>query len=239
MSTSGITTTEMTRDTLAYAALRKLGVMAQGQTPTTEEYRDATEALNNLIAQFQTMGMPLWARKSYVLTMVANQASYTIGVGQTNNTAFPLKILQAWTEPTSGGGRQPLEPIAIYDYNLLPTTTSQAGTPSQYSYQPNINYGVFKLWPAPDANTVATRTLTLSYQAPFEVFSASGDTPYFPREWNNALIYGAAALLAPEFGLPLNDRSQLEQQAAKHLMIALDFGLEEAPITFAPEEHGK
>jgi len=239
MTTSGITTTEMTRDTLAYAALRKLGVMAQGQTPTTEEYRDATEALNNLTAQFQTMGMPLWGRKSLVIPMVADQASYTIGVGLAVNAAFPLKVIQAWTEPTAGGGRQPLEAIAVYDYNILPTTTQQSGTPSQYSYQPNINYGVFRLWPAPDAVTVASRTLTISYQAPFEVFSASGDTPYFPREWNNALIYGAAALLAPEFGLPLNDRSQLEQQAAKHLTIALDFGLEEAPVTFAPQEHWK
>lgn len=237
MTTSGTTILEMSRDEIIFAALRKLGVMAQGQTPTTEEYTTGAEALNNLVAQFQTMGMPLWAKKSTVVPMVASQESYTIGVGQANNFAFPLKILQAWTEPTVGGGKQPLIELGIYDYNILPVNTIANGTPSQFTYQPYINYGVLKLWPTPDATCVASRTLTISYQSPFEVFSASTDTPYFPREWNNALIYGLADLLTGEYGLPLNDRSQIAQNAKKHLDIAIDFGLEEAPITFAPEPH--
>jgi hypothetical protein len=91
------------------------------------------------------------------------------------------------------------------------------------------------LWPSPDASTVASKTLTISYQAPFDEFVSSGDTPYFPREWNNALIYGLADLLADEWGLPLNDRNKIEAKAQKHLNIALDFGLEQASITFAPD----
>lgn len=237
MATSGVTTTQLTRDSIISAALRKLGVLAKGQSPDAEDLSTGTEALNNLVAQFQTLGMPLWSLVTSNITMVAGQQTYTIGVGQAVNQAFPLKIVQAWSDPVAGGGRQPITEMSIYDFNLLPATTQTSGTPAQFTYQPLVNYGKLRLWPIPDASTVAARTLTLSYIAPFDEFVSAGDTPYFPKEWNNALIYGLASLLAPEFQIPLNDRNLLVKEAKDHLDIALDFGLEMASITFSPEEH--
>mgnify|MGYP003466426773 FL=1 len=86
----------------------------------------------------------------------------------------------------------------------------------------------------PDSTTITDRTLHISYLYPFEGFTAAADTPYFPREWNNALIYGLADLLAPEYGVPLEDRSTLKREAKDHREIALDFGMENASLTFAP-----
>lgn len=237
MATSGVTNTQLTRDSIIAGALRKLGVLAKGESPDSEDLSTGTEALNNLLAQFQTLGMPLWSRITSNITMVAGQQTYTIGVGQSINQAFPLKIIQAWTEPTAGGARQPIVEMSIYDFNILPSSTQASGTPAQFSYQPFINYGQLKLWPAPDTSAASSRTLTISYMRPFDEFVSSTDTPYFPKEWNNALIYGLASLLAPEFQIPLNDRSVLKKEAEEHLNIALDFGLENASITFAPEEH--
>jgi hypothetical protein len=236
MATSGTTTTELTRDTIIAAAMRKIGALAKGQDPDAEDLSTGAEALNNLVAQFQTLGMPLWSMKTSTITMVASQQTYTIGVGQAISQAFPLKIIQVWMEPTSGGGRQPLMPSAVYDFYLLPSNSGSTGSPSQYMYQPFINYGKLHLWPIPDASTVANKTLTISYIAPFDEFTAAGNTPYFPKEWNNALIYGLASLLAPEIGLSLNDRASLQREAKDHLDLALDFGMENASITFAPEE---
>jgi hypothetical protein len=237
MTTSGTTTTQLSRDSIVKAAMRKLGALASGQTPTTEDYTNGTEALNNLVAEFQTMGMPLWAKKSYDITMVSGQRTYTLGIGQTINTAFPLKVLQAWTRLTTGSSsRQELTSKSVYDYNLLPIDASSSGSPSSFMYQPFINYGVLSLWPAPDSTTASTKTLTISYMAPFEDFVSSADTPYFPKEWNNALIYGLAALLAPEYGVPIMDRGALNKEADKHLENALDFGLEEASLYFQPSE---
>lgn len=232
MAVSGTTNTEATRATLIAAAMRKVGALAQGQTPTSEETSIVAEALNNLIAQLQTLGMPLWAMTTSTIAMVASQETYTIGVGQAINQAFPLKILQAWTAPTSGGGRQPLEPLAIYDFYLLPTGST--GSPSQYMYQPLINHGKLHLWPTPDASTVANKTLTISYLVPWDELNASANTPFFPKEWNNAVIYGTAALIAPEFGLAPNDQTQMINLAEKHLNLALDFGMEQVSSTFVP-----
>lgn len=236
MTTSGQTIIEMNTATIVAASLRKIGALALGQTPLTEETTNCTEALNNLIAEFQTLGMPLWARKTYNIPMIAGQQLYSIGVGQAVNTPFPLKVLQAWTIANTGGSIQELWPNAIDVFNRLPQTSS-TGTPSQYMYQPFINYGQFKVWPIPDATTVSSRTLTISYMAPFEGFVNTTDTPYFPREWNNALVYGLADLIAPEYGIPLNDRGMLKKEAEAHREMALDFGLENASLTFQPAEN--
>lgn len=237
MTTSGITIIEMTTTTIVAAALRKIGAIALGQTPTAIETTNATEALNNLVGEFQTLGMPLWAEKNLVVPMVAGQSQYIIGVGLVVNSAFPLKVLQAWTVDKSGGSKQQLYPNSIDVFNRLPQNTSSSGYPSQYMYQPKINFGELNLWPTPDATTVANKTLTINYIAPFEGFSFISSTPYFPREWNNALVYGLAALLAPEYGVPLNDRGFLNKEAMEHREMALDFGLENASITFAPMEN--
>lgn len=236
MTTSGQTIIEMNRDSLCTAALRKIGAVFQGGTPSSTEITNASEALNNLVAEFQTLGMALWARNDYTVSMVASQSSYTIGVGQPVNTPFPLKILQAWTVPNTGGGIQELWPNSIESFNRLPTSPTM-GLPSQYNYQPFINYGMLRVWPAPDSSAVANRSLHISYLVPFEGFTGASNTPYFPREWNNALIYGLAELMAPEYGLPLADRAYFSKEAKNHLDIALDFGLENASLTFSPYEN--
>jgi hypothetical protein len=236
MTTSGVTVIEMNRDSLCTAALRKIGAVVQGGTPAAAEITAASEGLNNLVAEFQTLGMPLWSRMDYTVTMITDQTSYTIGVGQAENTAFPLKILQAWTVDSTGGSIQELWPNALDVFNRLPTG-NPSGAPSQYTYQPKINLGVLRIWPPPDATTVANKDLHISYMSPFEGFTASGNTPYFPREWNNALIYGLADLLAPEYGIPPNDRMLIKKEAKEHLELALDFGMENASITFSPYEN--
>lgn len=236
MTTSGQTIIEMNRDSIISAALRKIGAIFQGGAPNSVEITNSSEALNNLVAEFQTLGMPLWSRTDYIIPMIDSQTSYTIGVGQSVNTPFPLKILQAWTVPIVGGGIQELWPNAIDVFNRLPTTPT-TGIPSQYNYQPFINYGVLRIWPAPNSSTVSDRSLHISYLAPFEGFTSASNTPYFPREWNNALIYGLANLMAPEYGLPIPDKAYFSKEAKLHLDIALDFGLENASLTFSPYEN--
>lgn len=225
MATSGVTTTQLTRDSIIAAAMRKCQALAKGQSPDAEDLLNGNEALNNLVAEFMTMGMPLWAKATYAVPLVADQNEYVL------TTPFPLRIIQAWI--TTGSSRQDLMPTADYDMNMMPEDSS--GVPNQYSYQPKINTGTLTLWPTPDATTVADYTLSIRYFAPFDTFVNATDTPYFPREWNNALTYGLAALIADEYGVPLNDKGMLEKQAQKHLEIALDAGDEPTSFYIQPD----
>ena len=78
MTTSSITSWELDRNSIIKSALRKLGVLAQGQTPSTEDYTNGAEALNSLIQTLSTEGMPLWKRTTVSITPVDGTASYTV-----------------------------------------------------------------------------------------------------------------------------------------------------------------
>lgn len=225
MTTSNQTIYELSRNSIISAAMRKIGALATGQTPDTEALANGQEALNALIAEFQTFGLPLWKRAQYSLTLTTGQNSYTMGIGQAVATPFPLKMQSVLLRQT-GGSAQEVFAVARPEFNLL--NTSSSGKPVQYTYQPFINYGVLKLWPSPDAAYV----LELTYHTAAEGFTAASETPDFPQEWQNALIYGLAVALAPEYGVPLNDRQFLAKEAERHLDTAKDYGFENAPIFF-------
>jgi hypothetical protein len=255
MATSGEVLYEVSRNTIIKAALRKLGALAKGQTPDTEDYENATLALNSLVAEFQTYDMPMWKRVQLDATLVAGQRQYvfgslggvtTFGVSwdggiewdggvtfdanglTTDFDIVPLKI-DGVVLRLSGGSAQEIMPIARKDFNLLNTTT--VGRPLQYSYQSFINSGVFSLWPIPDA----AYTMEITYQEQQQGFTSADETPDFPQEWQNALVFGLASLLAPEYGLPIPDRTYLDKQAEKHLDIAKDFGGDDTSLFFQIE----
>lgn len=235
MTTSSDTTYELTRNQFIEAAMRKCGRLAKGQSADATDLSNGQQALNALIALFQKIhGMPLWARKDLSVTLVASQRDYTIGEGQTINTPFPLKIQQVVIETITGGSMIELLPIAYNDFRLL--NTESTGVPTQFTYQPKINLGILSLWPLPDSTAVSTYTLQLTYQRPFEGFTAAGETPDFPQEWQKALIYNLAVDLASEYGVPLDDRRELKKEAKMALEDAMEG--EDASLLFQPDVYG-
>lgn len=233
MATSGIYSLQLTRNQLIEAAIGKLGVLAAGQTPSTEDYDKGALFLNTLVAELRTMQIPLWSRKSYSFSLTANTSSYQIGTGKTFNTPYPLKLLQAYSMQTDGTTKIPIDIISDMVYNILPVSTS-GSYPLQMTYQPLTNYGVMKFWPTPDTNTAANTTVTIVYQEPFEYFNAATDTMDFPEEWYNAIIYKLAVLLAPDWGVPIEDRRELKAEAKEHYEKAESFGEEDASMFFYP-----
>lgn len=232
MATSGTTILQLSRDSIINAALRKIGVVGEGVVANSEQLATGAEALNTLVLEMATLGMPLWKRTELNISMMTGQNTYTIGVGKTISQPFPLKISEATFEYTGTATQQPVEIKASYDFNMLPSDSR--GIVVAMKYQPYINYGVVTVWPTPSS---ANGVLTLTYQAPYDVFTGSANTPDFPQEWQNAIIYNLALLLSDEYGIPLPDKQWIEKQATKHLSQALDFGTEEASITMFPERN--
>ncbi len=236
MTTSNVTTNQLTRNGLIEMAVRKLGVVADGQTLSTENYTNGSAALNTLLGAFRTLGMPLWARQSYDLTLTAGTSSYNIGSSQTLNTPYPLKLLQAYRTDSNNSSKVQLEIIPDYNFNRLPTGSS--GYPIQISYTPKVNLGVIKLWPTPDATAVANTTVTIVYQRPMEYMSSSTDTFDIPEEWLEAVVYNLAVRLAPEWGVPLPDRKALKNEADEYLEMAKSFGAEDGSIFWQIDRRG-
>ena len=232
MATSGITTNQLTRNQFIEAALRTLGVLALDQTPSATEYTNALVKLNALIGEFRVKGLQVWQRTSYTMSLTNGTSSYNIGSGQTLNTPYPLHLLQAVRLDANSGTRITIDIIADYNFNLLPSNSS--GVPIQVTYQPKMNMGVIKVWPTPDSYAATNVTLQLTYLRPLEYFSASTDTADFPEEWVSAIIYGLAVRLAPEYGVPLQDRSLLIKEAEQYLNVAEENSFEDASFFIQP-----
>lgn len=237
MATSGVTVNQLSRDDIINAALRKLVVIGEGQTANATQITTAGQALNNIVAEFRALGMSIWARKTYLLTLVNGQDTYTFGVGQTLNIAYPLRIYTANVEVAPDyASKIEMNQLSFADFDLLPNDSN--GTPVNFKYQPKINQGVFTVWPTPDASVPATTRISIEYQSPFEYFITGVDTPDFPEEWNNALIYQLAVMLSDEYGTPMQKQQWLMSQADRHINTALSAGTEEASMFIQRDWNG-
>ncbi len=230
MSTSGSTNFATSRDSLIAGALRIAGATAQGETPTATQVTEAAEALNMFVKALQADGMPLWAIKKYAVTLTAT-ADYTVGVGATVNTPKPLKVIQAFLHNTTTEIDIPMRILTRQEYEQLGNKTS-TGQPIQLFYEPLLTTGVLHLFPVPDTTSIANCTVKIIYQRPFEDFDVSTDEPDFPQEWYDAIKFGLADRLAPEYGLALQERQDLRSRAKELRTEALGFGTEEGSIFF-------
>jgi hypothetical protein len=234
MSTSGSTDFSVTRDDIIKRALRLLGVLAQGESPTTDQTTEAAFALNLLVKAWQADGMPLWAIKQYNIPLTASTASYRIGIGQTVNTPKPLKVLQAFNHNSVSNVDIPMRLLTKDEYNMLGNKTS-SGNPIQLYYDPQRDYGDLYVYPVPTSTDVTSNVITLVYQRPFEDFDSATDNPDFPQEWYDAVAYGLACRLAPEYGIDPTARKLLWQEMTLIKQDALNFGLEEGSLYFQAE----
>lgn len=309
------------RDELIKAALRKLGVLAEGQVPTPQQYTDGSEVLNMMVKAWQAEGMPLWARTFIYLLPVTGTNTYevsptasatyhavrsfstntvgadlaisgtaltlsdsvttvsgdyvgleqddgtmhwtttttaatgtakTLVTGPTvavsegarvyihSATAFaqkPLQLMNAWSVNMNSNDQQiPINVLALADVeNVMNTYTKNI--PINIAYIPSQNSplsagtSTFYIWPR---FYTGDYYLKLDCQYPFADFDSSTDEPDFPQEFYEAIVYGLAIRLAPEFGYPIEDRMILKNEAEKIKENAFDSNQEMTSMNIQP-----
>ena len=106
-----------------------------------------------------------------------------------------------------------------------------AGSPNFGYYDPQLTNGKMYVWQPP--SDVEYR-LRFTVMQPIEVFTASTDSPDFPQEWFNALRYGLADYMGPEYWEYLDPRQYLVVQEKAREYTDKMFGndTEAAPIQF-------
>lgn len=234
MPTSGSYDFNLNRDQVIKGALRKLGVIGEGQTPTATQISDAAESLNILVKAWEADGLPLWCIKTVSFPLVAGTNIYSIGPGQTINTQEPLKVYQGWYRDTTSNVDVPLVQLAQQQYNTL-SAKSQTGAVTQFYYERLNGVGNVYTYLTPDATFAATKQIYLLFQRPFQDFDGSTDLPDFPQEWLRALVWGLAAELAFDNGYPTKDREELFIMAEKFKDEALGFTQEESSLWLQPD----
>lgn len=198
MPTASTTTWELTRNEIIEGALRKCQVLAKGQVPETEDYTDCAVALNALIQSLVVDGMPLWKRVVVPITLVNGQRDYAL--------SNLVKVAQVVIKDSTSSVE--LEPQSLYELNRLPIST---GKPTQYTFLPGIENGTLRVWPTPTAAEATQYTIDAIIQREIFTFASATDTPDFPVYYTETLIYGLASRIAPEYGVGIEDRRELER----------------------------
>lgn len=189
MSTSGSTDFSLNSREIIDEALRLLGVLQEGDSPTVAR---ATEALNALNMMLKTWGASerLWLMTEGVVTLVANQAAYSLGTGVRRVLSVRRRI---------SGLDTPMMQLSRQEYFDTPTKAS-AGTPNSWYFDPQRSARTLYIWQTADAPTAAVMTLPYTYTRIIEDIDTLDNDPDVPAEWLEVLVYNLATRLGPRYG---------------------------------------
>lgn len=181
---------------LLKSSLRKIGALATGETPSSEEINDALKAFNALVDSWSNENLLIPYKVRETLTLTANDATYTFGgSGADITTSRPMRIEQA--------------AIALNDqeFPMLVATKEQWANVSLKTTTSNIPVILYpemtdtsvtlNIWPVPSA----ANTLVLYSWKPLTTYTNLSTTLTLPPGYERALIYNTAIELCPEYGL--------------------------------------
>jgi len=172
--------------------LRLIGVLASGETPSTDEAADALVALQQLLDDWSTEELLVHATRTAAVTLANTVQSYAIPGARpvkilsadvvTNALTFPVKVVgpDAWAQ--------------IVDRNHLSALTEACYC--DYAYPT----AAVLVSPIPNA----AATLNLYCMVDLATVALAGDTFALPEGYARAVRFNLAVDLAGEFARPVD-----------------------------------
>jgi len=163
-----------------------------------------------------------------VATGLASAAASGNAVYAYTTKAFrPYNIFAPYRRSSSGTDTI-VRIVGEAEYRGLSTKASE-GVPNSIHYKASLTNGTLNVWPTGDGQT--DKLCFVAHYRPDDFDSAS-DNAEFPLEWSSALIWGLAAELSPEYGLPEREQVRIYKIASMKLDNALNADIEGASVIF-------
>lgn len=226
----------VTRDELIKAAFRLIGVGHRGESVPADEINDASEALNLMLKAWQADGLQLWKREEQSIPLTASKRVYTLGPTGDVVMQRPLRLLEV-VRRTSGNIDVPLNRLSKNEYYGLSNKLSE-DVPVSYHFDPQLDNAELTFWPTPDTGAATEYTIEIVYHRPFEDVDSATDNFDCPVEWLEAVKFGLALRLAPEYGVDLPTQYRLQKQFDDIYDKALSWDVEDTSIYFQPDWQG-
>jgi hypothetical protein len=202
-------------------ALKLLGVITQGETPSASESADALDALNAMLDNWSTERLNIFYIYNFTGAISAGTNNYTIATGGTWNTPRPIRIESA--NILLSGLTHPLEIISAADWAAIKEKGALANVPLKLYYNQASPTGVVYLWPTP--NTTPSIDLWLYTALPqFADLVTSYD---LGSGYLRPMIYNLAVEIAAQFGSVLKPevvQIAAESKAAMRMLNAAEPG---------------
>ncbi len=207
----------MTVQELINQALRKLTILAAGESPSPEESQDGFTVLNQLLDGWNTQGNAIYVMADQEFTLSAGDGEYTMGAGGDFDVARPAKIERATL--TVGGVKLPIAVVGPGDWAAGVDEPGLSGARIRMLY-PKYTYPLLTLrfWPVPNSAAV----VTLYWWAPLAQFTALDQTVAFPPGYERAIVYNLAVDYACEFGKPIPPEVAATAQSSKAALASLN-----------------
>lgn len=193
----------MTALDLITAALKRIGVVGGGQTPSAEDAADALLRLNALLDSFATerLFVPSITRTTW--TIVSGTAAYTVGLGGTVNVTRPVFVEDVRFQDTSQSPtlEMGLDLLTDQNYANIPQKDSTSTYPTSYYYNPTFSgtgLATLTFWPVPTSSTLEG---VLYAPATLAQVAALSTTLTLQPGYQWFLQEQLAVALAPEFGV--------------------------------------
>lgn len=179
-------------------ALRLLGVLAEGETPSAETSQDALSALNQMIDSWNTERLAVYSTQDQVLTWPANERVRTLGpTGDlVGNRPILLEDSTYFRDPTTGVSYG-IKLINQQQYNGIAVKTVTSTYPQVMFV--NMTYPDIEMYVFP----VPFRSLEFHFISvePITTPANLATTLAFPPGYLRAFRYNLACEIAPEFGV--------------------------------------
>lgn len=206
-----------TAQTIINDALRKIGVLGDGETTSASMASNALSTLNDLVAEWSAERLLVFARTLENFSLVSNDGVYTIGSGGQFDTVRPHEIVAAYVRD-SGNTDYPLEIINRDQYNAEPSK-STTGRPHRLYYDTTLTLGTIYLLPVPtDAETIYIDSVK-----PFTQFANLEAEASFPDEYTRAITLSLSVDLLDEYGVKGSDRLFQRAEMAKSKLKRLNW----------------
>ncbi len=214
-------------------AYQSAGLVQEGDDPSSEQFANSMNRLNDMIGMWTTQGLKLWTNQDTTVPLVAGTATYTLGQGGDVNIARPMRVAnnQAYYLDSSDNKR-PLIVLSRDEYTRLSNTT-QNGAINSFFYDPQQTLARVSFWMTPDTQA-ATGEAHLILQIPITYVTGLLDQINFPQEWYMALSWGLADEICT--GQPMSIMARCSQKAEDYRRKLEDWDTEEAPTMFQPDQ---
>ena len=185
-----------TRDLIA-ASLKRIGVLDAAETPAPADQADALLRLNDLIDGWATERLTIYTQTRTTWNLVANQASYTVGIGGDVNIARPVFIENLRFQDTTQTPalEMYLAPLTDDAYAAIPQKGLTATYPTSYYYNPTYPFGTVTFWMIPNVSYLQG----VIYAATAVTELGLNDTIALPPGYRRFLRDSLAVEIAPEF----------------------------------------
>lgn len=177
-------------------ALRLLGVLAEGETPSASESSDALMALNQMLDSWSTERLSVYKTTTQAFTWTGGYASRTLGPSGDFVGTRPI-LLDASTYYKVGDVSYPLMIINEQQYNNIILKTSTSNLPQVIYVNMDHPDVTLYLYPVPSQDIDCKFVSVTPLDEPASLVTVLA----FPPGYMRAFAYNLACEIAPEFGV--------------------------------------